>query len=155
MRLVKFLFSKLNINYNLLVVFYIKLADSQDVGKSFSEALILIFTNPQYDKRLYWITSSVHKITISEHVVCINCSECQNKNKTCSELVIFIYWTRNSMNNLLSYCGLVDAKTRASDNYLPVLKVSLLSNIQYFVWKKGKNNWPLMKERELLTKNSL
>ena len=28
---------------------------------------------------------------------------------------------RNSMNNLLSYCGLVDAKTRASDKDLPVL----------------------------------
>ena len=39
---------------------------------------------------------------------------------TCSELVIFIYWTRNSMNNLLSYCGLVDARIRASDKDLPV-----------------------------------
>ena len=25
--------------------------------------------------------------------------------KTCSELAIFMYWTCNSMNNLLSYCG--------------------------------------------------
>ena len=39
---------------------------------------------------------------------------------TCSELEIFIYWSGDSMNNLLSYCGLVDAKIRASDNYLPV-----------------------------------
>ena len=31
------------------------------------------------------------------------------------ELGIFMYWTCNSMNNLLSYCGLVDAKIRASD----------------------------------------
>ena len=28
----------------------------------------------------------------------------------------------NSMNNLLSYCGLIDAKIRASDNDLPVLQ---------------------------------
>ena len=27
-----------------------------------------------------------------------------------SELAIFFYWTRNSMNNLLPYCGSVDAK---------------------------------------------
>ena len=43
---------------------------------------------------------------------------------TCSpprfELGIFMYWTCNSMNNLWSYCGLVDAKIRASDKDLPV-----------------------------------
>ena len=38
-----------------------------------------------------------------------------------SGLGIFIYWTCNSMNNLLSYFGLVDAKIRASDKDLPVL----------------------------------
>ena len=37
------------------------------------------------------------------------------------ELGIFMYWTCNPMNNLLSYCGLVDAKIRASDKDLPVL----------------------------------
>ena len=35
------------------------------------------------------------------------------------ELGIFMYWTCNSMNNLSSYCGLVDAKIRASDKDLP------------------------------------
>ena len=40
---------------------------------------------------------------------------------TCSELGIFMYLTGDSMDNLLSYCGLVDAKIRASDNYLPVM----------------------------------
>ena len=39
---------------------------------------------------------------------------------TCSELGIFMYWTRNSMNNLSSYCGLVDARISASDKYLHV-----------------------------------
>ena len=64
------------------------------------------------------------KTTSSEHVVYINCSECQNKKQfvytTCSELGIFMYWTRNSMNNLSSYCGLVDARISASDKDLPV-----------------------------------
>ena len=58
-------------------------------GKSFSEALILASTNPQYDKRLFI------KIASSEHVVYINCSEWQNikqfVNTTCSELAIFMY----------------------------------------------------------------
>ena len=67
-------------------------------GKSFSEALILTSTNPQYDKRLF-IESPVQymKIPSSEHVVYINCYDYQNKNKkqfvytTCSELGIFMY----------------------------------------------------------------
>ena len=67
------------------------------------------------------------KTTSSEHVVCTSCSECQNKNNkqfvytTCSELGIFMYSTGNSMNNLLSYCGLVDARISASEKDLPVL----------------------------------
>ena len=36
------------------------------------------------------------------------------------DLGIFMYWTCNSMKNLSSYCGLVDAKIRASDKDLPV-----------------------------------
>ena len=39
---------------------------------------------------------------------------------TCSQLVIFMYRTRNSVNNLLSYCGLVDARISASEKDLPV-----------------------------------
>ena len=66
------------------------------------------------------------KTASSEHVMYINCSECQNKNienfvyTTCSELVVFMYWTINSMNNLLSYCGLVDARISYSEKDLPV-----------------------------------
>ena len=36
------------------------------------------------------------------------------------ELGIFMYLTCNSMNNLSSYCWLVDSKIRASDKDLPV-----------------------------------
>ena len=58
----------------------------------------LFSTNPQYDKRLFIDLPVQHmKTTSSEHVVYINYSECQNKNKkqfmytTCSDLVIFMY----------------------------------------------------------------
>ena len=44
-----------------------------------------------------------------------------SKTISCSELGIFMYWTCNSMNNLSSYCGIVDAKIRASDKNLHVL----------------------------------
>ena len=94
------------------------------------EAFILPSTNPQYDKRLFnELQVQYMKITSSEHDVYINCSECKNKKQfvSCSELAIFIYSTRNSMNNLLSYCGLVDAKKGASDKDLPV-QVYLMAN---------------------------
>ena len=63
--------------------------------------------------------------TWGEHVVYRNCfrhSE-QILYTRCShrfELGIFMFWTCNSMNNLLSYCGLVDAEIRASDKDLPL-----------------------------------
>ena len=65
--------------------------------KSFLEALYLNSTNPQYLKRLF-IEPPVQymKIPRSEHVVYINCSECQNQNQkqfvytTCSELAVFM-----------------------------------------------------------------
>ena len=62
-------------------------------GKSFSEALILTSTNPQYGKRLLIeLQVQYMKITSLEHVVYTNCSECQNKNQSvytkCTKLVI-------------------------------------------------------------------
>ena len=39
----------------------------------------------------------------------------------CCELGIFVYSTGNSINNLLSYCGLVDARISTSEKDLPVL----------------------------------
>ena len=46
---------------------------------------------------------------------------------TYSELAVFMYRTGKSMNNLLSYCGLVDARIRASNKDLPVIyKVQVL-----------------------------
>jgi hypothetical protein len=74
-----------------------------DTGKSLSEALLF-----------------------AEHGENMLCTEIvMNVKKqflytTCSELGIFIYWSCNSRNNLSSYCGLVNAKIRASDKDLPV-----------------------------------
>ena len=39
---------------------------------------------------------------------------------TCSELAVFMHWTGKSMNNLLSYCGIVDARISVSEKDLPV-----------------------------------
>ena len=66
----------------------------KSAGKSFSEALIFASINPQYDNR----TSA----DLSQNMFC-----------TCS-------FHGNSINNLLSYCGLIDAKIRASEKDLPV-----------------------------------
>ena len=79
------------------------------------------------------------KTTSSEHVVYINCFECQNKKQlmytTCSELVVFMYWTGKSMNNLSSYCGLIDARISTSEKDLPVKKTkSALDNCTISSW---------------------
>jgi len=47
------------------------------------------------------------------------------------ELAIIMHWTRNIMNNLSSYCGLVDAKIRASDKDLPVCISCFLASCRY------------------------
>ena len=61
-------------------------------GKSLSEAFILTSTNPQYNKRLFIdLPVQYMKTTSSEHVVYINCSECQiktKKNNLCAQHVL-------------------------------------------------------------------
>ena len=93
-----------------------------------SEALILAATNPQYNDRLF-IEFGVQytKIPSPEHVVYINCSDCQNKNKKiilCRQHALSLYsfhaTTGKSMSNLLSYCGLVVARISASLKDLPL-----------------------------------
>ena len=46
----------------------------------------------------------------------------KTKNNFCTHQVVNLYFSGNSMNNLLSYCGLNDAKIRASEKDLPVIK---------------------------------
>ena len=96
-----------------------------------SEALILASTNPQYDDRLFIeLRVQYMKIPSSEHDVYINCSECQNKTKTtisiCSAGIMSLQFSL-TMKSLSSYCGLVDAKIRASDKDLPVLQAKTVS----------------------------
>ena len=96
--------------------------------KSLSKALIFASTNPRYDDRLF-IELRVQNMIIrsSKHVIMYtNCfflvwhSE-QFMYTTCSELGIFLYWTGDSMNNLLSYFGLVEVRISASEKDLPVV----------------------------------
>ena len=70
-------------------------------GKYFSDALIVASTNPQYGKRLFMeIPWKLQAQNMGRTWACINLGD--------------------SMNNLLSYCGLIDANIRASDKDLPV-----------------------------------
>ena len=66
--------------------------DPKNTGKSLSEALLFAE---------HWENMLCTKIVLNV------------RNNFCTQH--FIYWTCNSMNNLSSYCGLVDAKIRASD----------------------------------------
>ena len=78
-------------------------------GKSLSEALIFASTNPQYDDRL-----------LSVHVLPMFCA--------CS-------FHGNSMNNLFTYYGLVDATISASEKDLPVLVILIESNALFCRFK--------------------
>ena len=89
-------------------------------GKSLSEALLFCRT---------W----------GDHVLYKKCSECQKQFLHVLprfELGIFMYWTCNSMNNLSSHCGLVDAKIRASDKDLPVKWLDFQLWFAKQVWKQ-------------------
>ena len=70
-------------------------------GKSLSEALILTPTNPQYDNRLFIELLQV------QYMLFLSIWWCK-------QLVVFLYWTFNSMDNSLSYFGLIDARMSAA-----------------------------------------
>ena len=42
------------------------------------------------------------------------------QNNICTQHVLNLYFSCNSVNNLSSYCGLTDSRMRASDTDLPV-----------------------------------
>ena len=78
--------------------------------KSLSEALIFASIIPQYDNRLFM--ELLWKL------------QAQNMGRTCSGHVLPMVCAcsshGNSMNNLLSHCGSVDARISASEKDLPV-----------------------------------
>ena len=86
-------------------------------GKYVSEALILESLNPQYDKRLF--------IEFLE----------KYKFRTCCVQIFCFDIT--SMNNILSYCGLTNARMRASEKDLPVVISNNISNLENFVKTQG------------------
>ena len=57
------------------------------------------------------------------------------------ELGIFMYWTVNSMNNLLSYCGLVVERIRASEKDLPVHYTALADGLANYFKMGRTNSW--------------
>ena len=88
-------------------------------GKSFSEALVLVSVNPQYDERLF---IELQEKRCSEDVVYKNFFffYFYIQNNICTQHVLNLYFWGDSMKNLSSYCGLADSKMRASDTDLPV-----------------------------------
>ena len=97
-----------------------------DTGKSFSEALYLASVNPQYDKRSFieFSKKSLQKIQV-QNMLCTNIVlnvKTKTENNFCTQHVVSLYFSGNSMSNLLSYCGLTDARMRASEKDLPVLQ---------------------------------
>ena len=60
------------------------------------------------------------KNTSSQHFVYKNCFCFDIQNNNCTQHVVNLYFSWNSMNNILSYCGLTGARIRASEKDLPV-----------------------------------
>ena len=67
-----------------------------------------------FPKKLKFRTSYVQKLFF--------CFCFDIKNNICTQCVLNLYFGGDSMNNLLSYCGLTDSKMRASDTDLPEIK---------------------------------
>ena len=72
--------------------------------------------------------------------IVLNSKKNQFVYTTCAELVVFLYWTRNSMNNLSS--GLVDARISASDKDLPVLWRSDFCSKKFWIRGPSTNMIP-------------
>ena len=93
-------------------------------GKSFSEALIVASVNPQHDERLFNEFQETYKLTTR----CVQILFWMSKQK---KNTIFVHnvlpLLENSMNNLLSCCGLTDARMEASEKDLPVTNVLIQS----------------------------
>ena len=70
-------------------------------------------------------------------------SKQKQKNNFCTQHVVNLYFSGNSINNLLSYCGLTDARMRASEKDLPVLTtVNVVTQEKKIGWCKGDPHTP-------------
>ena len=76
------------------------------INKSLLEALIYASTNPKYDKRLFIdLPVQYMKTTSTEHVVYINCFECQNE-KTIYVLSLYFSCTE-LLNQWTIFCHIM------------------------------------------------
>ena len=64
---------------------------------------------------------STRKIQV-QNMLCTNIVNVKTKTKQkfCTQHVVNLYFSWNSMNNISSYCGLTDLRMRASEKDLPV-----------------------------------
>ena len=90
-------------------------------GNFFSEALILAFVNPQYDERSFIELQEKYKFRTCCVQKLFFCFDIQNN--ICTQHGLNLYFYCNSINDLLSDCGLIDSRMRASDTDLPVARV--------------------------------
>ena len=123
-------------------------------GKSVSEALILESVKPQYDERLFIEFQEKYKLTtccVQKLFFCF-CFDIQNN--ICTQHVVNLYFSWNSMNNLSSYCGLTDARMRASEKDFPLsLQESNILMERPHIIKK-KISWIATKPSKALPKVS-
>ena len=80
-------------------------------------------------QKLFWMSKQK---TICVHIMF----------SSCSELVAFMYWAGKSLDNLLSYCGLVDVRINASDKDLSALYVPFQRRL-YFTSHQFSSNFRL------------
>ena len=79
--------------------------------------------------KLFWMSKkNTHQKTICVH----------NMFSPCSEVAGLTYWTRNSMNNLSPYCGLVEARISASEKDLPVRQMTKSTSSQSMRWTRSR-----------------
>ena len=60
-------------------------------------------------------------------------SKQKQKNNFCTQHFMNLYFSVNSMNHLLSYCGLIDARMRASEKDLTVNKILVFNRFLGFM----------------------
>ena len=77
----------------------------------------------------------------------------KTKNNFCTQHVLNLYFSGNSMNNLLSYCGLTDARMRASEKDLPV--ICSRKNTDLSMLKKSSNRISVLRRAHALIAHSL
>ena len=79
------------------------------------------FTRTIYEKKV--ASKSLSGALIFDQLIQNMTTDCFcliNQNNLCTQHVLSMFLACNSLNNLLSYCGLVDARISASEKDLPV-----------------------------------